>query len=550
MAVVSINKKTFEKEIGKLDENMQEKIAMFGTPIDRISEEEIDIEIFPNRPDLLSYHGFKRSFLDFLGKKTKKTEYKANKPEKDFQVKIDSSVKEIRPYTACAIVKDLVLDNEKIKELIDIQEKLHSTLGRNRKKLAIGIYPLEKIKLPITFKALEPEKIKFIPLEMEKEMSGLEILQKHPKGKEFAHLLAGKAKFPIFEDADGKILSMPPIINSNLTGKITPSTKEVFIECSGFDINSLKKCLNILVICLADMQGKIYQMELHYSRKELTPNLSPKKMKLNLEYVNKILGLDLKESQIKTLLEKMGHEYKSKSVEIPSWRTDILHEIDLVEDIAIAYGYDKFAPEIPEISTIGEINKEENIKDKIANILTGLEIIEVSNYHLTTKREQFLNMGVQEKQIKNAIELEKSKTEYNILRENLTSYLLKNLAENVDAEYPQKIFEIGRVFELKDSINEKEKLAIAITPGNFTELRQILEYLFRMLNLKIKIIEPETCPLCFIEGRVGEIILLHDKEISIGFIGEVHPKILGNWKLKMPATLLEIDLEEIFKLLT
>jgi phenylalanyl-tRNA synthetase beta chain len=563
MAVMTINKKTFEKEIGRLDKNMQEKIAMFGTPIDKISEEEIDIEIFPNRPDLLSFHGYKRSFLDFLGKKSKKTEYKVNKPEKNFQVIIDSSVKDIRPYTACAIVKDLSLDNEKIKELIDIQEKLHSTLGRNRKKLAIGIYPLEKIALPITFKALDPEKIKFTPLEAEREMSGLEILQKHPKGKEFSHLLAGKAKFPIFEDALGNILSMPPIINSILTGKITEKTKDVFIECSGFDLESLKRCLNIIVVCLADMQGKIYQMDLKYSKKEITPDLSPKKTRLNIDYANKILGLDLKESQIKSLLEKMGHEYKNKMVESPGWRTDILHEIDLVEDLAIAYGYDKFVPEIPSISTIGEINREENIKEKIADVLTGSGIQEVSNYHLTTKKDQFMNQGTQEKQAKNFIELEKSKTEFGILRQDLSHYLLKNLSENVDAEYPQAIFELGKVFEDNKEIIEKEKLAIAITPGNFTELRQILEYLFKMLGLKIKISEPENSPLHFIEGRVGEIVLANDisenggggrgdgggniKETSLGFIGEIHPKILSNWKLKMPATILEISLEEIFK---
>jgi len=213
MANIKISREQFEKEIGKLDEKMQEKIALFGTPLESINEQEIELEIFPNRPDLLSYHGFKKAFLAFLGKKTGLIEYKLNKPEKDYIVKIDSSVKEIRPFTVCAIVNDLKFDDEKIKEIIDIQEKLHTTIGRKRKKLAIGIYPLEKIKLPITYEALEPDKIKFIPLESTREMSGLEILQRHPTGKDYAHLLKGKTKFPIFKDADNNILSMPPIIN-------------------------------------------------------------------------------------------------------------------------------------------------------------------------------------------------------------------------------------------------------------------------------------------------------------------------------------------------
>jgi phenylalanyl-tRNA synthetase beta chain len=300
MASVIFPRKQFEKEIGKLDEKMQNRIAMFGTPFEKADNNEIEIEVFPNRPDLLSYHGFKRAFLGFLGKQKGLKEYKINKPEKDYSVTIDSSVKDIRPYTACAIVKGLKFDDEKIKEIIDMQEKLHLTIGRKRKKVAIGIYPLEKIKLPITFKALEPDKIKFIPLESEKEMSGLQILQKHPKGKEYAHLLAGKAKFPVFIDSDNNILSMPPVINSQNTGKITDKTTDVFIECSGFDFSVLSKCLNIIVTNFAEMGGTVYQMNLHeQNKKKLTPDLSSEKMKINIDNANSLLGISMNEKNLK-----------------------------------------------------------------------------------------------------------------------------------------------------------------------------------------------------------------------------------------------------------
>ncbi|HLC86855.1 MAG TPA: phenylalanine--tRNA ligase subunit beta [Candidatus Nanoarchaeia archaeon] len=556
MAVVTINKKLFEKEIGPLDEKMQDRISMFGTPVESVTDNELEIEVFPNRPDLLSYQGFKRSFLAFLGKKTGLKQYKINKPEKDYKLKIDSSLKNIRPYTACAIVKELKLDNEKIKEIIDMQEKIHFTVGRKRKKLAIGIYPLEKIKLPIEFKALEPDKIKFIPLESDKEMSGLQILQKHPAGREYAHLLAGKTKFPIFIDSNNNILSMPPIINSQMTGKITEQTKDVFIECSGFNFEILKKCLNIIVTALADMGGKIYQMELNYGIKKFTtPDFKSEKMKVSLDNVNKLLGIKLNEKQMKQYLERMGYDYNEGKVEIPLWRTDILHEVDLIEDIAIAYGYENFIPEIPEISTIGKEGPKETIKRKICAILTGLNMLEVSNYHLTTKKDQFTRMGISDQEIKkgNFIEVENSKTEYEILRKNLAHYLLKILSENVDTEYPQKIFEIGKIFSLDqntDKITEHEHLSLAITPGNFTEIKQALEYLFRMLNIKIQIKEPET-PISsakiqsyFIEGRIAEIIM--DNKI-IGNIGEIHPKIIKNWKIKMPIALFEISLEDIFE---
>lgn len=545
MAIININKKQFEKEIKKLDEKMQDRIAMFGTPIEEITEKEIQIEVYPNRPDLLSYQGFKRSFLAFLGKKTGLKKYKVNKPEKDYKIIIDSSVKDIRPYTACAIVKSLKLDDEKIKELVEIQEKLHITIGRKRKKVAIGIYPLEKIKLPITFKALEPDKIKFIPLESDKEMSGLQILQKHQAGKDYAHLLAGKAQFPIFIDSDKNILSMPPIINSQITGKIKEKTRDVFVECSGFDFETLKKCLNIIVTSLADMGGKIYQMELKYKRKEVTPDLTPEKMKISLKNTNKLLGLNLNEKELRQSIEKMGYNYNKGIVEIPAWRVDILHEVDLIEDIAIAYGYENFIPEIPKISTIGQENPGNSIKRKISEMLVGLNMLEVSNYHLTNKKDQFKKVGIPEKQEKDFIEVEGSKTDYTILRKNLTSYLLKTLSKNIDSEYPQKIFEIGKIFELKnEEIIEKEYLAAAITPGNFTEIKQILEYLAKMTDIEIELKEPEEFPPHFIDGRVAEIIT---KGKIIGYIGEIHPKILKNWKIKMPVALFEISLEEIFK---
>jgi phenylalanyl-tRNA synthetase beta chain len=542
MANVKFNKKTFEKEIGKLDEEMQHKITMFGTPVEAVTNEEVEIEIFPNRPDLLSYWGFKRSFLTYLGKTNGLKNYKLSKPEKDYTMIIDSSLKNIRPYTTCAIVKGLKLDDEKIKDLIDMQEKIHTTLGRKRKKVAIGIYPLDKITLPITFKAMEPDKIKFIPLDSEKEMSGLEILEKHPTGKEYAHLLAGKEKFPIFIDAENQILSMPPIINSHTTGKITEETKDVFVECSGSDFEILKKSLNILITAMDDMGGKVYQMELKYDKKtEVTPDLKPSEMKVSVGNLNKLLGLDLNEKQVKNFLEKMGHDYSKGNVEIGAWRTDILHEVDLIREVAIAFGFDKFIPEIPEISTIGEENGKETIKRKISEILSGLGFVEVSNYHLTNKNNQFEKLGVQERDF---IEVEESKTDYNILRKDLTHFLMKNLSENIDAEYPQKIFEIGRVFMEKHEITEKENLALAISPGDFTQAKQIINYLFRMIGLKVEIEETDKEPSYFVDGRVGKIVF--DKE-EIGFIGEMHPRVLRNWKIRMPVALLEIDLEKIFE---
>lgn len=543
MASIKFPRAEFEKEI-KLTNEVKEKINLFGTHLENVTENEIEIEIFPNRPDLLSLRGFLRSFKSFLGKE-KEIKYEVKKPEKEHKVVIENSVKSVRPFTACAIVKGILFDDEKIKEIIDFQEKLHATLGRNRKKIAIGIYPLEKIKLPITYTAIPPEKIKFIPLESEREMSGDEILKKHPTGKTYAHLLEGKKSYPVFVDANSKILSMPPIINSAETGKITDETKDVFIECSGSDFLVLKKTLNIIVTSLAEMSGKIHQMNLVYDGKEtLTPDLTPAKMKFSVENANKLLGTNLKEKDLQKLFKKMGCDYRNKTVFVPSWRVDILHEVDLIEDIAIAFGYDNFAPKIPNFSTVGKESAESKMKSKISEILLGLGIVENMSYHLVKKDE--LNILKTEEKI----EVENSKTDYKFLRPNLFIPSMRILSENKDNDYPQNTFEIGTVFSVdkekksETGIKEKENLVVACAPGNFTKSKQILYYLFNLLQITYEIKETKESGL--IEGRTAGIFV---KGKKIGCLGEVHPQTLKDFSIKMPASMIEISLEDIFEIL-
>jgi len=541
MAVVKLNKKEIKKILGNVsDEKIDSALNLFELGVENITKNEIEVEVTPNRPDMLSQQGVLRAMNSYFGKEKGLKEYKLNKPEKNFEVIIDKSVKDVRPYTACAIIKGLKFDDEKIKEVIDIQEKIHSTLGRNRKKIAIGIYPLEKITLPIRFEARKPQDIKFIPLEMDRELNGLQILQQHPTGREYAFLLEGKEKFPVFVDAKNKILSMPPIINSHETGKITEQTKDIFIECSGFDFQVLKKTLNILVTMFADMGGKVCQMKLRYEKPEVTPNLEPETMKLSLENVNKLLGITLNEKEIKALLERMGYGYNKGKASVPAWRTDIMHEVDIIEDIAIAYGYQNFEPEIPKISTIGEEDKIETIKRKISSVLAGLKMLEVSSYHLLTK-DDLKKFGE-----KPEIEIENSKTDYSVLKPNLLYNILKILSENTDKEYPQKIFELGPVFKLDEKgetgVKETDNLCIALTPGNFTEAKQVLEYLGKMLEIELKLDVSEQSAL--IPGRTGKVI---SNSEEIGIIGEVHPSVLKKFHLRLPVAVIEIRLDEILK---
>jgi phenylalanyl-tRNA synthetase beta chain len=309
MPTITLNRNVVEKLSGvKLpDAELKERIAMLGTDLEELTKTEINVEIFPNRPDLLSEQGFARALASFAGKKTGLRKYNAKKSS--YKMIIDDSVKNVRPYTACAVVKNLKFDEEKIEEIIKIQEKLHVTYGRNRKKVAIGIYPLDKITFPITFKADKPEKIIFQPLEARQPMTAVEILEQHPTGREYGHLLDGLKTYPFFIDKNDEILSLPPVINSNTTGRIDESTKDVFIECSGFDHHVLSKALNMILTALADIGGELYEIEVvnkHTKKTTIMPELEPEEMKISLKYVNARLGLQLQEKDVKKMFRKNG----------------------------------------------------------------------------------------------------------------------------------------------------------------------------------------------------------------------------------------------------
>ncbi|MFH0868455.1 MAG: phenylalanine--tRNA ligase subunit beta [Candidatus Woesearchaeota archaeon] len=545
MPTININRKVFEKLVGKKlpTENLKDRISYLGTDLESVDENEIVVEIFPNRPDMLSVQGLARAFSSFIGAKTGLRQYKVE-PSRE-KVIIDSSVADVRPYTACAIVKNMQFDDEKIKEVIDIQEKLHITYGRNRKKAAIGIYPFEKIKLPIRFTAKKPEEIKFQPLEFPREINGRQILSQHPAGRDYAHLLDGMSKFPIFIDANNEILSMPPIINSHKTGKISEKTKDVFIECSGFDFNVLKKCLNMIVTALAEMGGKIYSMELIYGNKKIiSPDLNPEEIRVDVSYINKLLGLNLKENEIKRLFERMGYGYSNKHAIIPAYRADIIHQADLAEDIAISYGYENFESVIPNVATIAQEDKFEIFKNKISNLLAGLDLIETSTYNLTNKDFQCRRMNIEVPLISLANSIS---SDYGVLRAWVLPSLMEILRNNKHYEYPQKIFTIGTIFKenikFDTNIGENDRLAIAIASEktDYTKIRQILDYLFRSLGLKYEITEAEH--KSFIEGRLGRVLVDGKK---VAYIGEINPLVLQNWELEVPVAAFELNLTELY----
>jgi len=545
MPTVTLNKTEFEKLVGKELplEQLKDRISMLGTDLEGIEGEEIKVEIFPNRPDLLSEQGFARAFSSFIGAKTGLREYKVE--SSGMKVMVDSSVT-MRPFTACAMVKGISFTDEKIREIMQLQEKLATTHGRNRKKSAYGIYPVNKIKFPIRYIAKDPKEVLFQPLGFEEKILASDVIEIHPKGKAYKHITEGWKKYPFFIDAKDNVMCMLPFTNSNDTGKVELDTTNVFVECTGTDLQNVQVALNIIVTTLADMGGKIYSLEIEYpDQKIITPDLTPKKINLDLTLINKLLGLKLKEKNVQELLEKMGYGYEKGKVKIPAYRADILHQVDLAEDIAIAYGYENFTEEIPNVATIGKENPLKIFMEKIRDVLIGLQLIEVKNFHLTTKEDLTEKINCNE----DPISLQNAIGEHNHLRNRIFPSLLKNLQENKHHEYPQNIFEIGRVFQLgktETGVIETENLSIALCHDkvDFTQIRQILDVIAKSIGVTVSIKEMDHPS--FIRGRVGEVLI---NNISLGLIGEIHPKVLDLWTIQTPITLMEINLEKLFSIM-
>lgn len=538
MANIEISKKEINRLLKKeyTTESLVKTIEMLGIPVDSVEQDKMLLEINPNRPDFLSQYGIARALKSFLGTKKGFIDYESKKS--DYKVIIDPKLKLIRPYTACCVVKNIDFDDQKIKDIIQFQEKLHVTLCRNRKKAAIGIYPLDKIKFPVYFKAMNPEDIKFQPLDYGEKLDGNKILSENETGKKYADLLKDFKQFPVFIDSNKNIMSMPPIINSDSIGKITTKTKDVFIEVSGFDIDFLKQVLNLIATDLADMGGTIYSVEVSaYAKKLKLPELTTNKMKVDINYSNKLLGITLKETEVKLLLEKMGFDYNKGIVIVPCYRLDVIHQFDLVEDIAIAYGYDNFEPKLESFYSTAEETKDSKLIDKLKDLMIGHGFLEVSMPHLTNnnKMNAKMNTSIPYVNLKNSIN-----QDYNILRSWLIPGLMEIIGANKHNEYPQDLFEIGKIFS-KDGEEMILSGVIAHGKANFTEAKQLMEFLLKTLKVDYQIRERKD-PLCFIEGRVAQI-MVSGKEI--GYFGEIYPSVLSNWQIEVPVAAFEIEFNQL-----
>ncbi|MFH1445506.1 MAG: phenylalanine--tRNA ligase subunit beta [Nanoarchaeota archaeon] len=538
MPTITLDKTDLKRMVGDMaDEELEEVLFLNKVEVEEIGLDEIKAEVTPDRPDMFSIEGIARQIKSWLLKTKGLPNYIVAKPKIELKSK-----SEVRPYIVCAVVKGLNFTDEFIKSFMQLEELVDKTIGRDREKSSIGVHDITDVKPNFTYKDVDP-KTKFVPLGYSKEMTMEEILQNHPKGKEYGHIISGHEKYPLIVDKKGKAVSFPPITNAAIT-QVKEGTKDIFIDITGTDEKRVNDSLNILVTALADRGGTIEGVNVD---KKTTPNLKPKIINFDLDYARSTLGLNEDNNKIKELLERMnyGFDIKNRKLSIPAYRSDILHPIDVVEDIAIAYGYNNFITEFPMLPFIGSQHPLEEFSDKVKLLMVGLGMQEVINFTLTSEERHFKKMNTPPKdfaEIKNPIS-----SEYSICRTSLLSTLMENLALNKHRGYPQKIFEVGDAVVLDNSLETKtrnsRKLCAVISHAN-ANLSEIISLVNSIaLNLGIRITLNNQDSPFFIKGRSGTVSLGSKK---IGYFGEINPSVLENFDLKTPITALELDLDIVF----
>ena len=522
-------------------------LPMMSSDIEDFDDEEIKVEFFPNRPDNLSVEGVARSFKGFIGQETGLPDYEI-KPT-DEEVNVESEVAEIRPYIAFAKIDNVDFTGDKLKYIMDFQENLHWVIGRDRKKVAIGIHNADVVNGPFKYIATPKDANAFIPLEKDSKMTPQEILTEHDKGKDYAHLIENFDKYPLILDKDDNVLSMPPIINGELT-KLREDTKNIIVDVTGTDEKAVNQTLNIICSSFAEVGGEIKSMTVKYEDKTIvSPDLTPQEMNVHVDTANELIGgTSLTAKDIKALLEKARfnaeiiNDNEVKAI-IPAYRMDILHEVDIVENIAVQYHINDVVAELPEINTVAYENNWFKAESTIREVMIGLGFQEVMSLMLTSEDAHYKKMNQKEEphvQVARPITIDRT-----MIRTSLINSLMEFLEDNKHEDLPQKIFEIGDVLYLDESNENKtavsKKLAgvICHSTANFTEIKSVVTSILANLGYSMEITDSEN--KTFIAGRVADVTGVAQKGSIKGFFGEVSPEVITNFTLEYPVIAFEIE---------
>ena len=523
-------------------------LPMIGSDIEDYNDKEIKIEFFPNRPDYLSVEGVARTLKGILRIEQGIPNYQLENSQTS--ISVDEKLEAIRPYIACCFIIGIKLTEDKLRQLMEFQEDLHWVLGRDRKKVAIGIHNLDVLKKPFRYLAADPDKVSFLPLEMNEEMTLREILKEHKKGRSYGHIIEKYNNYPLIVDSQNQVLSMPPIINGELT-KLTLETKNVLIDVTGTDKLAVDRTLNIISTSFAESGAKIRTMQINYPDGTVVrPDLTPKELRINVKNAQKIIGVPLQMDEVLDALHRVRLDAEALTentvkVLIPPYRVDILHEVDIIENVAIGYGFRKIRPKLPKVATMAREDPYQNIDQAIREIMTGMGFAEVMSLTLTNEEHHYHKMLLsEEKRVEIAQPISQDRT---MIRQSLLNGLLEFLEDNKHEEFPQKLFEVGDTMFLNGATETRtkgvRKLAVIVThsQANFTEIKSISHALINNLGMLMKI-EDLNHP-SFIRGRCAKLkgVKKDSEEVQLeGFFGEIHPRVINNFQLEYPAVALEI----------
>ena len=545
-----------------------------GCPVDNNSEESIEVEVFPDRPDLLSHETIARASRTFLSA----SEVGVGLPVSQGEIKLSVApeLEDVRPIVLGAVVRGVDTGSNPeeredfIQSLMDHQEKLHMTLGRRRKFASIGVHDLSSLKPPFNVTTV-PSNFSFIPLACSEEMTIERILEEHPKGSEYSHLMEGMDRFPVILDSEDRVLSFPPIINGSHT-TVNASTEDFFIDVTGWDIRACESCLLLVCLSMSERGGIVESIELSGSNGEAVrvPNGDARKHRVPESLIRKILGLELDSGELSRAISKMGGKLERSQtvtdgpnergrwadcvvgeiehiISMPRWRSDIMHPIDVVEDIAIGFGFENL-PEILSKTHLDSIPLvSSNLDRRFGESMRACGLQEVQSLTLSNERDQFEIVRWPQEQgmalISNPIT-----SEHTVLRQYILPSLLRLLAANRHHELPQRVYELGTV--VKGFRNcKKGAWTCAEVGSGFTASKGIAQALLRDLgagyeDVEFAPTEPGHGP--WITGR-GSHILIKGKRI--GEFGEIAPEVSGGFGIKSPIQAGEIDLEEVGSLI-
>ncbi len=525
--------------VGSKRQRIIDRLPYLGLDIESVDDESIRVEYNPNRPDFSTDYGIARALRGLMKLETGLPTYHVK--DGRINVIVNRNLAKVRPYIACAVARDLQLDDESIRQIISMQEDLHNGLGRKRAKVSIGLHNLDAVKPPVHYDG-KPPTFSFVPLGESRAMTVAEILKRTETGREYGHILAGAKLYPILRDSVGTVLSFPPIINGTAT-KVDTRTSSLFIDVTSTDETAGKDTLAVLASTLAEAGASLESVRIKYSGKAtVTPDLAPRKMRMDKGLVNAMTGLKISRSQVKVCLRRCRLDLAGTSVMIPRYRVDILHPVDIAEEVAIGYGLDKVTPLYPASNEPGTYDRSLIFLNAVSETMARSGFIETVSYELVDETSLYTNFR---RGNRGRIEVENPRSlEHCVLRDSILPSLMAVLSRNIKEEYPQKLFEVGTVYLRSGGrILEESHLGAVIAHASisYSEAKTHLSALARE-QAGGQMTTKSSTHWAFADGRCAEVNL---DGTRVGHVGEVKPSVVASFGLGVAVAAFEVDLGKL-----